>query len=126
MSKVESIISELKTLSLLEASELVIQIEDIFGVDASSNLSGNVVMSNSIPTETIEEKSEFDLILEEVPADKKIAILKVVRALTGLGLKEAKLLVESAPKQVQEGLVKDAADDAKKQLEAVGAKVSLK
>ena len=126
MSKVESIISELKTLSLLEASELVIQIEDIFGVDASSNISGNVVMSNSIPTETIEEKSEFDLILEEVPADKKIAILKVVRALTGLGLKEAKLLVESAPKQVQEGLVKDAADDAKKQLEAVGAKVSLK
>ena len=126
MSKVESIISELKTLSLLEASELVIQIEDIFGVDASSNLSGNVVMSNSMPTETIEEKSEFDLILEEVPADKKIAILKVVRALTGLGLKEAKLLVESAPKQVQEGLVKDAADDAKKQLEAVGAKVSLK
>ena len=125
MSKVESIISELKTLSLLEASELVIQIEDIFGVDASSNLSGNVVMSNSIPTETIEEKSEFNLILEEVPADKKIAILKVVRALTGLGLKEAKLLVESAPKQVQEGLVKDAADDAKKQLETVGAKVSL-
>ena len=126
MSKVESIISELKTLSLLEASELVIQIEDIFGVDASSNISGNVVMSNSIPTETIEEKSEFDLILEEVPADKKIAILKVVRALTGLGLKEAKLLVESAPKQIQEGLVKDVADDAKKQLETVGAKVSLK
>ena len=126
MSKVESIISELKTLSLLEASELVIQIEDIFGVDASSNLSGNVVMSNSMPTETIEEKSEFDLILEEVPADKKIAILKVVRALTGLGLKEAKLLVESAPKQIQEGLVKDVADDAKKQLETVGAIVSLK
>ena len=126
MSKVESIISELKTLSLLEASELVIQIEDIFGVDASSNISGNVVMSNSIPTETIEEKSEFDLILEEVPADKKIAILKVVRALTGLGLKEAKLLVESAPKQIQEGLVKDVADDAKKQLETVGAIVSLK
>ena len=126
MSKVESIISELKTLSLLEASELVIQIEDIFGVDASSNLSGNVVMSNSIPTETVEEKSEFNLILEEVPADKKIAILKVVRALTGLGLKEAKSLVESAPKQIQEGLVKDVADDAKKQLETVGAKVSLK
>ena len=126
MSKVESIISELKTLSLLEASELVIQIEDIFGVDASSNLSGNVVMSNSIPTETVEEKSEFNLILEEVPADKKIAILKVVRALTGLGLKEAKSLVESAPKQIQEGLVKDVADDAKKQLETVGAIVSLK
>ena len=126
MSKIESIISELKTLSLLEASELVIEIEKTFGVDASSNIGGNIVMTNSIPTENIEEKSEFNLILEEVPADKKIPILKVVRGLTGLGLKEAKLLVESAPKQIQEGLVKDVAEDAKKQLETAGAKISLK
>ena len=126
MSKIESIISELKTLSLLEASELVIEIEKTFGVDASSNIGGNIVMTNSIPTENIEEKSEFNLILEEVPADKKIPILKVVRGLTGLGLKEAKALVESAPKQIQEGLVKDVAEDAKKQLETAGAKISLK
>ena len=64
--------------------------------------------------------------MEEVPADKKIAILKIVRTLTGLGLKEAKQLVESAPKQIQEGIAKEAGEDAKKQLEAAGAKVSLK
>ena len=126
MSKIESIINDLKTLSLLEASDLVTQIEEIFGVDASSTIGGSVVMTNSAPVETIEEKSEFNLILEKVPADKKIAILKVVRGLTGLGLKEAKALVESAPKQIQEGLVKDVAEDAKKQLETAGAIISLK
>jgi large subunit ribosomal protein L7/L12 len=76
--------------------------------------------------EEVEEKTEFNLMLDEVPADKKIAILKVVRGLTGLGLKEAKELVESAPKQIQEGLAKDAAEDAKKQIEDAGGKVSLK
>jgi large subunit ribosomal protein L7/L12 len=75
--------------------------------------------------EAAEEKTEFNVMLEEVPADKKIAILKVVRSLTGLGLKEAKQLVESAPKQIQEAVTKDTAEDAKKQLEDAGAKVSL-
>ena len=70
--------------------------------------------------------SLIDLILEEVPADKKIAILKVVRSLTGLGLKEAKELVESAPKQVQSALAKDAAENGKKQIEEAGGKASLK
>ena len=125
MSKIESIISELKMLSLLETSELITQIENTFGVDANSNVGGNVVVANSLPIENVEEKSEFNVILQKVPADKKIAILKVVRGLTGLGLKEAKTLVESAPKQVQEGVIKDAAEDAKKQLENVGAEVSL-
>ncbi|MGF1677021.1 MAG: 50S ribosomal protein L7/L12, partial [Rivularia sp. (in: cyanobacteria)] len=73
-----------------------------------------------------EEKTEFDVVLEDVPADKKIAILKVVRGITGLGLKEAKDLVESAPKPVKEAVAKDAAEDAKKQLEEAGAKVSIK
>ena len=84
-------------------------------------------MVRAAPTvvEEVEEKTEFNVLLEEVPADKKIAILKVVRGLTGLGLKEAKEIVESAPKQIQEGLGKDAAEQAKKQLEEVGAKVSL-
>ena len=76
--------------------------------------------------EEVEEKTEFDVILEEVPADKKIAVLKVVRALTGLGLKEAKDMVEATPKPVKEGVAKDAAEDAKKQLEEAGAKVSVK
>ena len=126
MSKIESIINELKTLSLLEASELVTQIEETFGVDASASVGGGIVMAAAAPTEAVEEKTEFDLVLEEVPSDKKIAILKIVRGLTGLGLKEAKELVESAPKQIQDGLAKDAANDAKEQLESAGAKVTLK
>jgi large subunit ribosomal protein L7/L12 len=77
--------------------------------------------------EDVEEKTEFNLMLDEVPvpADKKIAVLKVVRGLTGLGLKEAKELVESAPKQIQENLAKDVAEDAKKQIEDAGGKASL-
>ena len=75
--------------------------------------------------EEVEEKTEFNVMLDEILPDKKIAVLKVVRALTGLGLKEAKTLVESAPQQVQESVAKDAAEDAKKQLEAAGGKVSL-
>jgi large subunit ribosomal protein L7/L12 len=78
------------------------------------------------PAEEAEEQTEFDVILEDVPADKKIAILKVVRTLTGLGLKEAKDLVEAAPKAVKEAVAKDAAEDAKKQLEEAGAKITIK
>ena len=124
--KIDQIIEELKMLTLLEASELVTKIEETFDVDASAAAGGGVIMT-AAPTaeEDTEEKTEFNLMLDEVPADKKIAILKVVRGLTGLGLKEAKELVESAPKLVQEGLAKDAAEDAKKQIEGAGGKVSL-
>ncbi len=76
--------------------------------------------------EVVEEQTEFNVILENVPADKKIAILKVVRAITGLGLKEAKELVESAPKSIQEGVSKEVGENTKKQLEEVGAKITLK
>jgi large subunit ribosomal protein L7/L12 len=125
--RIYQIVEELKTLTLLEASELVSKIEETFGVDASASVGGGtVVMAAPAMTEVIEEKTEFDVILEAVPADKKIAILKVVRGLTGLGLKEAKELVESAPKPIQEAVAKDAAEDAKKQLEEAGAKVALK
>jgi large subunit ribosomal protein L7/L12 len=124
--KIDQIIESLKTLTLLEASELVTKIEDTFGVDASAASGPTMVMAAPVAVEEVEEKTEFDVVLEAVPADKKIAILKVVRSLTGLGLKEAKEIVESAPKQIQEGLGKDAAEQAKKQLEDVGAKVSLK
>jgi large subunit ribosomal protein L7/L12 len=123
--KIEQIVEELKTLTLLEAAELVSQIEETFGVDASAAVGGPVVMAAAGAAEEVEEKTEFNVMLDEVPADKKIAVLKVVRALTGLGLKEAKTLVESAPQQVQEAVAKDAAEDAKKQLEAAGGKVSL-
>ena len=124
--KIDQIVEDLKTLTLLEASELVTKIEETFGVDASAAAGGTMVMAAAAPAEEAEEKTEFNLMLDEVPADKKIAILKVVRGLTGLGLKEAKELVESAPKQVQEGLAKDAAEEAKKQIEDAGGKASLK
>lgn len=125
--KIDQIVEELKTLTLLEASELVTKIEDTFGVDASAAVGGGVVMAAAVnAAEEVEEKTEFDVSLDEVPADKKIAVLKVVRALTGLGLKEAKELVESAPKVIQTNIAKDAAEDAKKQIEEAGGKVSLK
>jgi large subunit ribosomal protein L7/L12 len=124
--KITQIVEELKTLTLLEASELVAAIEETFGVDASASVGGNIVMAAAPAIiEEVEEKTEFNVMLDEVPADKKIAVLKVVRTLTGLGLKEAKELVESTPKVVQEALGKEAAEDAKKQIEDAGGKVSL-
>ena len=132
-AKTDEILEQLKSLTLLEASELVKQIEDAFGVDASASAGGGMMMMPGVmpgapaaAAEPEEEKTEFDVVLEEYPADKKIAVLKVVRALTGLGLKEAKEMVESAPKAVKEAVAKDAAEDAKKQLEEVGAKVAVK
>ena len=125
--KIDQIVDDLKALTLLEASELVSKIEETFGVDASAAAGGAVVMAAAPgAAEEVEEKTEFNVMLDEVPADKKMAVLKVVRGLTGLGLKEAKELVESAPKQVQEGVAKDAAEDAKKQIEDAGGKASLK
>jgi len=124
--KINQIVEELKTLTLLEAAELVTKIEETFGVDASAAAGGTMVMAAAAPTEEVEEKTEYDLMLDEVPADKKIAVLKIVRGITGLGLKEAKELVESAPKVLQEAIAKDAAEDAKKQIEDAGGKASLK
>ena len=124
--KIDQIIEELKTLTLMQASELITKVENTFGVDASAATSGNTMMvATSNKIEDVEEKTEFNVILEKVPTDKKIPILKVVRSLTGLGLKEAKEIVESVPKQVQEALTKDSAEDSKKQLEEAGAAVSL-
>nr|YP_010172850.1 ribosomal protein L12 [Eucampia zodiacus]QSH90625.1 ribosomal protein L12 [Eucampia zodiacus] len=125
--KITQIIEELKTLTLLEASELVSQIEETFGVDASASVGGPaMVMAAPGAAEEVEEKTEFDVMLDEVPADKKIAVLKVVRGLTGLGLKDAKTMVESAPIVVQEAVAKDAAEDAQKQIADAGGKASLK
>jgi large subunit ribosomal protein L7/L12 len=123
--KIDQIVEDLKTLTLLEASELVTKIEETFGVDASASAGGGMMMAAPTAAEEVEEKTEFNLMLDEVPADKKIAVLKVVRSLTGLGLKEAKELVESAPKQIQEGIAKEAGEDAKKQIEDAGGKASL-
>jgi large subunit ribosomal protein L7/L12 len=134
-AKTDEILEQLKSLSLLEASELVKQIEEAFGVDASASAGGGMMMmapgmmaggGGAAAAEPEEEKTEFDVVLEDVPADKKIAVLKVVRTLTGLGLKEAKELVESTPKAVKEGVTKDDAEAAKKELEEAGAKVTVK
>ncbi len=125
----DQILEQLKTLSLLEAAELVKQIEEAFGVSAAAPAGGMMMMApgaGAAAAEPEEEKTEFDVILEEVPADKKIAILKVVRNLTGLGLKEAKEMVESAPKAIKEAASKDDAESAKKDLEEAGAKVAIK
>jgi large subunit ribosomal protein L7/L12 len=123
----DQILEQLKSLTLLEASELVKQIEEAFGVSAAAPAGGMMMMAApSAAAEPVDEKTEFDVILESVPADKKIAVLKVVREITGLGLKEAKDLVEAAPKAVKEAIAKDAAEDAKKRIEEAGGKVAVK
>jgi len=127
--KIENLIEELKTLTLLEAAELVKQIEETFDVDASAAAGPAIAMvpaggsESSIPNE---EKTEFDIVLDSLDASKKIAVLKVVRSLTGLGLKEAKELVESVPKVIKEGTSKEDAEEMKSKLEEAGAKVIIK
>ncbi|NJN21556.1 MAG: 50S ribosomal protein L7/L12 [Leptolyngbya sp. RL_3_1] len=122
----DEILEKLKTLSLLEAAELVKQIEETFGVSAAAPVGGMMMAAPAAAAEPEEEKTEFDVVVEEFPAAKKIAVLKVVRSLTGLGLKEAKEIVEAVPKAIKEGVSKDDAEDAKKQLEEAGAKVTVK
>ncbi|MFL0738578.1 MAG: 50S ribosomal protein L7/L12 [Prochlorococcus sp.] len=127
-TKTDEILESLKTLSLLEASELVKQIEDAFGVSAAA--SAGVVMAapgaaGAAGGEVAEEKTEFDVVLEGFDAAAKIKVLKAVREATGLGLGDAKAMVEAAPKTIKEGIAKDEAEALKKAIEEVGGKVSL-
>ena len=127
MSKnVEQIIEQLKTLTLLESTELVSQIEEVFGVDTSAP-TGGVVVANTETTseEVVEEKTTFDVIVEDVSSDKRVAVLKVIRKLTSLGLADAKAFTTSLPKTLKEGVSKEEADEAKEALEAAGAKVTI-
>lgn len=122
----DTILEQLKTLSLLEAAELVKQIEEAFGVSAAAPV-GVAAAGPAAVAEAAEEQTEFSVVLESLADEsKKIAVLKVVRAITGLGLKEAKDLVEATPKDVLTGVPKAAAEDAKKQIEEAGGKVVLK
>jgi large subunit ribosomal protein L7/L12 len=129
-AKTDEILESLKSLSLLEASELVKQIEETFGVSAAA--SAGVVMAAPGAAagggggEAAEEKTEFDVILESFDAAAKIKVLKAVRNATGLGLGDAKALVEAAPKPIKEGISKDEAEALKKEIEEVGGKVTLK
>ena len=126
--KLTNIIEQLKTLTLLEAAELVTEIEKVFGVDTSVSVSNMAMPTQAAaaPAEAVEEKSSFDITLTEVPADKKIAVLKIVRNLTGLGLKESKDIVDNVPKLLKEGATKEESESIKKELEASGAKITIK
>ena len=119
----EEIIEALKEMSLLEASELVKDIEETFGVSAAAPVA--VAAAPAAGGEAAAEKSEFDVVLEGF-GDNKIAVIKAVREITGLGLKEAKEVVENAPKAIQEGVAKDKAEEIKAKLEEAGAAVTLK
>ncbi len=126
--KLDNIIEQLKSLTLLEAAELVKSIETTFGVDTSV-AAAPVAMAAPVAggtEESAEEKTAFDIVLTEVPADKKIAILKIVRNITGLGLKESKDIVDNVPKLVKEGATKEEGETIKKEFEAAGAKVDVK
>ena len=125
-SKVESILEEIKGLTLLEASDLVKKMEEAFGVSAAAAAPVVVAGGAAGAAGAAEEKTEFAVVLTEVGANK-INVIKAVREVSpGLGLADAKKLVESAPAKVLEGVSKDAADAAKKKLEEAGAKVDLK
>jgi large subunit ribosomal protein L7/L12 len=121
----DQILEQLKTLSLLEASELVKQIEEAFGVSAAAS-AGVVMAAAPAAAEPEEVQTEFDVILDGFEDSAKIKVLKAVREATGLGLGEAKALVEAAPKAVKEGISKADAEALKKSLEEVGGKVSIK
>ena len=126
MADLEKLIEQLSTLTVLEAAELSKMLEDKWGVSAAAPIAVAAVAGGAdgdMPA--AEEQDSFDVVLAAA-GDKKINVIKEVRAITGLGLKEAKDLVESAPKPVKEGVGKDEAEDLKKKLEEVGASVELK
>ena len=123
MANIAAIIEEIKGLTILELNELVKAVEEEFGVSAAAPVGVVAVAGGAAPA--AEEKTEFDVVLASAGA-KKLDVIKVVREITGLGLKDAKDLVESAPKAIKEGATKDEAEAVKKQLEEAGATVELK
>lgn len=125
MADLEKIADDLSNLTVLEAAELAKLLEEKWGVSAAAAAVAMPGAAAGGDAAAAEEKTEFDVVLAEI-GDKKINVIKEVRAITGLGLKEAKELVESAPKAVKEGASKDEAEELKAKLEGVGAKVELK
>jgi len=120
----DDVMSYLETANMLDISELISEIEDKFGVSAAVPVAVAAGPAAG-PAEEVEEQTEFDVVLES-SGEKKINVIKVVRQVTALGLKEAKELVDSAPSKIKEGVSKDEAEELKKQLEEAGAKVELK
>ena len=121
--KITNIVEEIKTLTILELADLVKAVEEEFGVSAAAPVGAVAVAGAAAPA--AEEKTEFDVILKSFGA-KKLDVIKAVREITGLGLKEAKEMVEGAPKAVKEGVSKDEAETVKKALEEAGAEVEVK
>ena len=122
----EDILSAVGNMTVLELSELVKGFEDKFGVTAAAPVAVAAAPAAGAAAPAAEEKDSFDVVLGSAPADKKIQVIKVVREITGLGLKEAKDLVEGAPKPVKEGATKEEAETIKKKLQDVGATVEVK
>ena len=121
----DELIEQIKKMSVLDLADLVHALEDEFGVSAAAPVAAAAPAAAGAEAEPEEEKTSFDVVLKSY-GEKKIEVIKVVRALTGLGLKEAKAVVEEAPKPIKEGVNKDEAEEAKKQLEAAGATVEVK
>ncbi len=122
--KITNILEEIKSLTIIELADLVKAVEEEFGVSAAAPV-GVAVAAGAAAAPAAEEKTEFDVVLKSFGA-KKLDVIKAVREITGLGLKEAKEMVEGAPKNVKEGVSKDEAEALKKQLEEAGASVELK
>ena len=121
--KITNILEEIKSLTLIELADLVKAVEEEFGVSAAAPV--GVVAAAGAAAPAVEEKTEFDVVLKSFGA-KKLDVIKAVREITGLGLKEAKEMVEGAPKTVKEGVSKDEAESIKKSLEEAGAEVEVK
>ncbi len=125
MADLEKIVEEISKLSLLEASDLIKMLEEKLGVSAAAPVAVAAMPAAAAAAEPEEEKTEFDVILKEI-GPKKIEVIKAVRQLTALGLKESKELVDGAPSTVMEAVAKESAEDAKSKLEAAGAVVEIK
>jgi large subunit ribosomal protein L7/L12 len=124
MADLQSIAENLSALTVMEAAQLVKMLEEKWGVSAAAPVAA-VAVGGAAPAAAVEEQTEFEVVLKEV-GDNKINVIKVVREVTSLGLKEAKDLVDGAPRTVKEGVTKDDAEGMKKKFEAVGAKVEIK
>jgi large subunit ribosomal protein L7/L12 len=125
MADLDKLVDELSKLTVIEAAELSKKLEDVWGVSAAAPVAVAAVPGGGEAAEAVAEKDEFDVVLAVI-GDKKINVIKEVRAITSLGLKEAKDLVEAAPKAIKEGVGKDEAEELKKKLEEAGATVELK
>jgi len=125
MAELDKIIDQLSKLTVMEASELATKLEKVWGVSASAPIAAPQSAQSTSSSDSAEEKSEYDVVLESF-GEKKINVIKEIKQITGLGLKEAKELVESAPKAVKTSVPKDQAEEIKGKLESAGAKVALK